>query len=765
MTGSTVFIPGTGSPPAGLLSRYLLPIPEGIASTWLKDVISPGSWILEPFGSNPWLIVEAARAGFKVLVAANNPVIRFLIELAANPPTKSEMRSALAELAAARSGDERLESHLKNLYATKCPGCGQPLPAHAFLWEKDARFPYARIVHCESCGESGEYELVEEDIQRLSRLQLSGMHRARALERIAPSGDPDREHAEEALNAYLPRAIYALVALINRLEGLISTPHPEQGNLVRRMSLWALALSAFDQGNVLWSHLSSRPRPRLLSASPKFRENNIWYALEDAVTQFPDVTFPLSVTRWPDPPESENGIVIFEGPLRELSQRYQKLSAHEKYPVAAALAVVPRPNQAFWTLSALWAGWLWGREAVGPFKSVLRRRRYDWAWHCTALELGFSALQQMVDRTTPILGLVAEAEANFLTATMVAACQAGFVQETLALRPDRSLAQIHWRASRLHLPISASLNSSSDKLQTTQQIVVWARNHLKERGEPAPHITLHAGGLSYLIATNLILPELHQDAGLSYSKIDAFIKECFTYKFGFLRFGGGEKSPETGMFWHNEIIDPAENLMDRVETAFLQTLIARKELSIASLDQIMCEHFPGLFTPPRELIDACIQSYCDENMVHQEVLTLRSEDLPEIRQADLKEIQEIIARLGRKLGYQVSGEHPILWQDINSKLILVFYLIPSAKFSQIIQNSSFPAQISVIVIPGARANLVFYKIQHDPLLRIKTTAGWRFIKFRHLRSLAISPSLTSENIDEMLGLDPLTEAPAQLRLL
>ena len=42
---------------------------------------------------------------------------------------------------------------------------------------------------------------------------------------------------------------------------------------------------------------------------------------------------------------------------------------------AAALAVLPRPNQAYWTLSAMWSGWLWGIEAVAPLHSALERIR------------------------------------------------------------------------------------------------------------------------------------------------------------------------------------------------------------------------------------------------------------------------------------------------------------------------------------------------------------------------------------------------------
>ena len=47
-----------------------------------------GSWVLDPFGFSPRLALEAARAGYRVLVTVNNPITRFLLEMSARPPLK-----------------------------------------------------------------------------------------------------------------------------------------------------------------------------------------------------------------------------------------------------------------------------------------------------------------------------------------------------------------------------------------------------------------------------------------------------------------------------------------------------------------------------------------------------------------------------------------------------------------------------------------------------------------------------------------------------
>src|SRR5512136_1762298 len=124
MSISIPLIPGLATPSQGLLARYLPPLPDGIAETWLRGNVPAGSWVLDPFGTSPRMAVEAARAGYRVLVTANNPVARRLFEIAASPPPEGELRAALAELAAAHKGDERIEPLIRSLYLTGCAQCG-----------------------------------------------------------------------------------------------------------------------------------------------------------------------------------------------------------------------------------------------------------------------------------------------------------------------------------------------------------------------------------------------------------------------------------------------------------------------------------------------------------------------------------------------------------------------------------------------------------------------------------------------------------------
>src|SRR5690606_2064995 len=165
MAKPDIFLAGTPQPPSPL-ERYLPPVPRGVAAAWLAQNAAPGDWVLEPFGASPHWAVEAARAGYRVLVAANNPVARFLIEMHAQPPSTEALTAALAELGAARRGDERLEPAILELYMSECPNCKAQIPAEAFIWERESAEPHAKLLDCKQCGQQGEYPCDEQDRRR-----------------------------------------------------------------------------------------------------------------------------------------------------------------------------------------------------------------------------------------------------------------------------------------------------------------------------------------------------------------------------------------------------------------------------------------------------------------------------------------------------------------------------------------------------------------------------------------------------------------------
>lgn len=801
---STPYLPGIYPPAPEPLHRFLPPIPDDAVSAWLAAHVPPGAWVLDPFGTSPRLAVEIARRGYRLLVAANNPVIRFLLEMAANPPPRAELQIALAELASAYRGTERIEPLIRELYRTECSHCGSSVMVDAFLWEHAeggraaAPAPYARIYTCPACRTSGEFPCTAGDIQRALQFNASTLQRARALERVAPHQDPDRPYAEQAINVYLPRAVYALFTLINKLEGLELLPE-------RRRQLNALLLHACEQGHALWKHPPERERRYQLLIPPRFREQNIWLALEQGLDVWsaegnPGRAEPLRLFAWPVVAGQElplSGIWLFEGRLKSLAESLRDLD------IRAVCTAIPRPNRAFWTLSALWAGWLWGHEAVGPFRSVLRRQRYDWGWHTTALSASLGHLAEILAPGTPIFGLMGEFEPNYLAAVLAAADLSGLSLDSLAIRPETDSAQLTWSKPRAAIsPAAASPESIAGNAVT---------RYLEQRGEPADFahaFSVAVGGMAEaqcirnLARQPLAAEELPAE---TYARLAALGKEVLAYRHGFLRYPTtvkakgepvlpqappdapptAEKSPtelpESGLVWLRDASQATYSpLADRIETALVNYLLTHHSCLLSDLDAALCAAFPGRFTPELETLQVCLDSYAEPAADVPQRWQLRAQDTPAARHQDLAEAEALIHRLGERLGFETQVrpctttpdgqpvQYTFCW--VSRSGLPQFWLFPivSAVIGETILQSSVPAAKSLIILPGSRANLVSYKLRRDPRLARLCDAvqgGWRFIKFRHLRWLEGNPLLSGENFAELLSLDPLTYSTPQLRLL
>lgn len=739
------YIPGLKPADPGPLSRFLPALEEGVISAWLSHLDSSGSWLLDPFGFSPRLVLEAARSGYRVLVTANNPITRFLLETFANPPPESQFIAALADLGAVKKGDERLEHHFQSLYFTTCENCKQQIQAHTFLWRKGEGAPYARIYECKHCGDSGERLATEDDVERAKRIAATdALHRSRALERVVSLKNEDRFYAEEAIQHYLPRPLYMLTTIINRLDGLNLSAE-------RKRALTALVLLACDAGNTLWAYPSERPRPKQLSTPNQFREHNVWMMLERGLSLWTGTGSTVPCEAWPGKIPESGGICIYEGRLKDLAHEVKR-----EIPIAAVIGSVPRPNQAFWTLSALWAGWLWGREAVEPYKNALRRRRYDWAWNATALHGTFSHLNKLLPEGVPMFGLIPEPEPAFMTSVITAAQTAGFKLESMALRTEHDPAQVIWR--RTQKTITGKVD-----IELVRKAM---REYLSTRGEPARYLHLHCAGLiACEEASALKGPEQEFDGALR--KIQGLFE--FVLKDGdeLVHYSTGE-SVETGM-WDLDLdasgkgAHPAqsatqrESFADRVEVAVVTFLQKNNEAADLEIEMDLYPRFPGLLTPSKGMVHAVLNSYARKD---DGSWKLRGEDLALARREEMNKIFGILETLGKWLNYQSQKkDEQLIWKE-NDKTVKKFHVLASALINRALKNAD---EQTVIVIPGGRAALAAYKQERDPLLKVRLKKH-PLVKYRVLRSLLEIQMLTRETFYKQIASDPVEASRGQMMM-
>jgi hypothetical protein len=720
------------------------------ASAWLREKLAVGSWLLDPFGVAPEMAVAAAQRGYRVLVVTQNPVLRFLHEIACQPAGKEEFQLVLAELSKSMRGDQRLEPYLLSLYHTQCVSCGSLVSADAFVWERGGDYPLQRIYHCPLCGENGDYPTTQEDIDRASQYTSSGLYRARALERVVPPDDPDRQVVVEAVSTYLPRALFVLLVLINKLDSL---PVHHQ-NLMR-----SLLLVAFDQANTLWHSPPIRHRPRQLSTPLHFLEKNIWHSLEAAVellAGYGESNSPaVPITLWPQLPPESGGVVIFDGKLKDLAQ------AQPDWQLDGLLAAIPRPNQAFWTYSALWAGWLWGSDVAAPFKIGLRRRRYDWGWHTSALGAAFANSLPLLKTDAPLFGMIGELEGSFLSATILAGASIPIELAGIAVRADQNQAQITWVSTSS--PREAFQGSRTDRIATSIQ------EHLSARGEPAESITLQAASLQSLEKITGIKELLGEGSAQAYARYTAELETAISNDDLFVRFGGGERDVGTGLWWLAPALLEKKSdtiaiaLADQVEMECVRYLLGHSDFSRYELDYFICQKFPGVLTPGLDLLAACLSSYGNPVEPGSDNWRLQPQDAPQRRRQELVEMGDLLNRLGNNLGYrtQLTMGRQVIWEEPG----IEFHLIASAMISRIFERVSTQPDRCIIVLPGSRASLVLKKLRDNPLLQKKIDAGWRFLKFRHLRRVAESQLLTRNNLSEQFDLDPLKAQDPQTPMM
>ena len=738
------YIPGMRPVEPGPLARFMPPLEEGVISAWLPAHAPVGSWVLDPFGFSPRLALEAARLGYRVLVTVNNPITRFQLEMSAHPPSETDFKAALADLASSKKGNDRLGAHLQSLYLTPCEKCGNEIYADSFLWRKGEEAPYARIYTCPHCEDSGEREANPLDIERARKIaSTDSLHRSRAFERVAALEDEDRIYAEEAIEHYLPRPLYFLTTVINRLDSLNLTPE-------RRRALNALILVACDAGNTLWDYPTQRRRPKQLNIPNQFREYNLWTQLERGLSQWIETSSSVPMEPWPNQVPESGGICLYEGRLKEFAEEVKK-----EVPIKAVIGSLPRPNQAFWTLSALWAGWLWGREAVEPYKPALRRRRYDWAWNATALNAAFTHLFDMLHLGTPFLALLSEPEPASLSSALTAAEAAGLDLRSVAVRTQHDPIQLFWTVGE-HLkrqPNEVDLEDVREAIQA----------HLNERGEPASYLHIHAAGLIAL-AKSHALRQKDQEFDEALRATHSLIQTALEEDPRFVHYSGGE-SVDTGLWGSNDL--PAggaaqsryyESLSDRVEVAVVTFLQKHPNSIFIDIEGDLYPRFPGLLTPSQAMIYAVLTSYANKE---GGAWKLRPEDVASARREELNHIPRLIEAIGARLGYATrKQEKNYLWEQ-NGAVERIFYILASALIGRALAETPYPPGQTVIVIPGGRAALAAYKIQRDPSLATHIKAV-QVVKYRLLRTLVELPVLTREIFEEQIAGDPLEKSKSQM---
>ncbi len=725
------------------LDRFLPEVPSGSVRSWLSENTAPGGWILDPFGMHPMLALEAAQAGYKVLVSCNNPIMALMLEVLASAPKEADFQGVLADLAAEKKGGQRLENYILSLYETKCPSCNRMVPARKFLWDRDRQASTHRIVNCPGCGGEKELPVDQADLDKLRTIQDVNLPKAWALEKMGALNDEQQAIVNETINSHPTRSLYVLFTLLNRVE---ATDLPE----AKRKLLLALLIAACEHANSLWPAGEGRNRPLQLGTPPRYSEFNLWQIMEESIPHWCFHQDPVPFVKYPQDLPTTGGICMIPGRMRFIYPLKDHIEP------AAIVTILPRSNQAFWTLSALWSGWMFGKDAVTPIRSALDRQRYDWHWLTQALHSTLTPLHAHVPNI-PFFAVLSDLTPGSLLATLAGAQMSGWELSGLSIRSDEDLGQFLWQKA-LSPPVFLETDMG-------EKIIIALEQMILERGEPLMYLEAFTVELATALRERKLIKYDDQIPMDLLSTLQSSLINALANSGKFLSFGVGV-SQTSKTWWRDGLVGTLPSLSEKVEERVAVLMEAMGEGNDLDIDQTICKEFPGIIAPADRLVKTCIESYSDPVPGNPGSWKFRKEDIANNRKSELDQMILNIKLIAQQLHLTPIGDNPITWQDESGVAQFIIYISNTTMIKPFLpEMEEAKAQKIAWILPGARIQLLGYRLQKDMHLAEKLS-GWHFVKYRHFRELQGSRISNLDSWASLLISDPVDwEQSKQIAML
>lgn len=697
--------------------------------------------VVDPLGANPLSAIEIASANRLIFFSRNNPILWLLLEVLASAPIGEDFTAVLNKLMLTRRDGQTLDDHLASLYMTPCMECGRMISVDGYIWDHGSKYPTGKYYHCTYCQDHGERPVQGFDIENLQKLGNLGLHRARAFQRVLRAGDYERSSINNALNCYLPRSLYVIMTLINRLDGMDLTK-------TERRLLQALLLCVFDDGTSLWHWPEKKHRYLQLSVPSRFFEKNLWKSINTSQELWLIFKHQIPVSYWPKKPGRDGGICLYQ---RRLAEKHEIFSDEE---IAAVTILFPRPNQAFWTLSALWSGWLWGQKAVAPMRSALARRHYNWHWYSQAVHATVSRVVKRSTQPMQAFGIMPQISANHYFGMLTGMHAAGMQLSGAAIKMGEEIAQCSWLRKEENKKLTIDINISAMLVDFFNDI-----------GEPVDFDRICFYVFTEYARAGLMPLEIKEVEDTLFRELQEKISASLVNEKYFQKL---IVSSTGGSLWW--VIDDREvklPLSERVEQFVRQSLQNKKYISVNEIKEKIYAEFPGPLIPDEQLIHLCLESYADPHMADQSVFALADGETEEARGKDISEIKLMLKNRGERFGLRVLVDDTrVIWIRESAEVLIQYDIIPTAGLVKVV--AGVPDQSAgrkIIVFPGSRSRLIEYRLRKDPRLAETIEKSWQFLKFRYLRWMDRRENLTLESWIDLLGGDPPAwDPPKQLKI-
>lgn len=737
---------------ARFLARYRRPVARALAEAYVAAWTAPGDLVLDPFCQDATVLRTAVAAGRRAVAATSNPLLALLLRVEAAPPPGGQLEGALRQLHDAPKADAPLGEHLDQLYTTTCSRCNAAVPADAFVWDRAVAAPVLREYRCPHCSHAAREPMPAGEEPRHAAGEGQGLYRRLVAERLRVEGAPARL-AERLLDLYTPRSLYALTALVLKLEVLYSGSRPHEPLCAALLHTLDEASKLHAEGEEGWRPVASLLPPR------RFREVNVWRAFVAAVRAMEgwqaQPALPLALRPSPEVAPSA-GACLCSDPLPRLAGA---LSGQ----VMLILSQLPRFDPTFAALSYLWSGWLLGKEGSRAALRLLQQRAPGALRYLEALQAALITLRTALAPQGRLAVVLQAPGTRYLEHLHVAAGAAGLapVHSWHGLLDDRPGPALAVGRAEHHLVFarrSAGAGLGEPAAAARRCAVRVASGALAGRGEPAPFGALHGPLWSALAGEGLLAGSRSAAQSEELRKrMEAAVAEALRGSDALraVPVPGDEHGAELWV-WAGAPA-PAEPLADRVE-ALVRDALAAGPLDAAALQRQVLGQLPEGQVPAWPLVWACLQSY-GRPLGDGRWQLAEGEGEAEVRAWQAR-VLEALAQLGMRLGYapgQASGCE-LAWQGDPP---LTFRVQAGAQVGGLASGEPCAAGRRVLVIPTRRAGLWRHKLAAVPLWRVALArAGWAFLRDEALLSLLEGPAERAR-LEAALGLE---EGGGQLAL-
>jgi hypothetical protein len=386
-------------------------------------------------------------------------------------------------------------------------------------------------------------------------------------------------------------------------------------------------------------------------------------------------------------------------------------------------------------------------EAVTALRPLLRQRTPDPSWYARVMVGSLRVLSDLL-RDDGRLVLV-------LTAQRPAVVEALLMAAGIARMGVASLVECD---SDYRLELTPTLARSSPpsaeplQAQIGGVAVEAAVETIRARGQPVAWRTVHAAIQRRLAERDLFATASQADAQNEYP-LDLVAEWVRTGLDNPALVHVGES-----LWWLADPSGVAQPLCDRVEEVAYEVLQGALALTEADFSLTVHARFPAVLTPDATLVAACLRAYGREPTPGY--WQLRTEDLPDARQAERQAMVQHLLALGQKLGYRATAWDPfdVAWFHGDQARAAFVVNWRAAVVDALALSDAAAGANPYLVIPGGRAELVSYKLAHHPLWQQTVEErGWRFIKYRHVRQLVDQEEVNEYTLRTIVGLDPIVE--------